>query len=74
MIKSITVKLDRTKPVTEIKLTGDQKPDGSYQSNVTVTFTAIDNLNGSGINRIYYRIGGEGGYQPYTEPLIITTE
>jgi cytoskeletal protein CcmA (bactofilin family) len=74
IVKSITVRLDRTKPVTEIKLTGDQKPDGSYQSNVTVNITAIDNLNGSGINRIYYRIGVEGGYQPYTEPLVITTE
>jgi subtilase family serine protease len=74
IVKSITVRIDRTKPVTEIKLTGAQKPDGAYQSNVTVNITAIDNLNGSGINRIYYRIGVEGGYQPYTEPLVITTE
>lgn len=66
--------VDWTAPETDILLTGEEGPDGSFRSNVTVTLTSRDNPGGSGVALTYYRVGTDGNYQVYIEPFILTQE
>ncbi len=73
-IKMITVKIDKTSPHTIVTLTGEKKPDGVYKSDVAISLTATDNINGSGVASIFYRIGTGENYNRYIEPFVITEE
>lgn len=70
IVHTITVKIDKTAPVSKITLTGDIQSDGSYKSGVSVTITASDG-NGSNVSAIYYHIGTNGTDIAYTGPFTI---
>jgi hypothetical protein len=71
--QSIVLKIDKAAPVTKYHfdpiydkdMTGRQ-----YIKGYTTTLKAIDNVSGSGINIIQYRING-GTWIPYTSPFTI---
>ncbi|MFC4495970.1 OmpL47-type beta-barrel domain-containing protein [Streptomyces ovatisporus] len=60
---------DTTPPETAAKVEGDQNADGAYVGMATVTVTATDE-GGSGVDTIEYALG-DGGYQAYTEPVMV---
>jgi plastocyanin len=60
---------DTTPPETAAKVAGDQNSDGAYVGTATVTVTASDE-GGSGVDTVEYALG-DGGYQPYTEPVVV---
>ena len=60
---------DTTPPETSASVTGEQNPQGEYQSMATVTVTASD--TGSGVNTIEYALGDAGAWQPYTAPVMV---
>ncbi len=62
---------DKIPPVTTVSLKGDKWSDGWFKSDVEVTLTAIDNLGGTGIEAIYYRIGETGTFKQYNGPFMI---
>lgn len=59
---------DTTPPETSATVAGDQNSDGEYVGTATVTVTAAD--AGSGVDTVEYALG-DGGYQPYTEPVMV---
>ncbi|MEW6067778.1 MAG: NosD domain-containing protein [Nitrospirota bacterium] len=64
---------DITPPVTNIAISGTSGNNGWYMSDVTVTFTSIDNEGGSGVALIEYSFDGVT-YNTYTSPIDINTE
>ena len=54
--KSYTFKYDKTKPSTTCVVSGEQGMGNWYRSDVTITFSATDNV--SGVNVTWYRIDG----------------
>ncbi|MFI6698007.1 OmpL47-type beta-barrel domain-containing protein [Streptomyces sp. NPDC050509] len=60
---------DTTAPETSATVSGDQDEAGDYLSMATVTVTASD--TGSGVNTIEYALGADGGWQPYTAPVMV---
>ncbi|MFC6227805.1 OmpL47-type beta-barrel domain-containing protein [Paenibacillus allorhizosphaerae] len=47
--------------------------NGWYTSNITVTFSAVDNVSGSGVDKIQYRMNG-GTWNDYTVPVVLTAD
>ena len=70
-IQNITVRIDKTAPITEVTLTGEELDDGSYKDQVTVVLNAADDVFGAGVAGIYYRIGTTGEYKLYEEAFVI---
>jgi hypothetical protein len=64
-----TVKIDTSAPVTTIHLAGKLKGT-TYESAVTITLTAKDNL--SGVKRTYYSENGGTVYELYSKPIAIS--
>jgi hypothetical protein len=69
--KTVTVKIDKTPPVTTMDATPPANAAGWNEGNVTVTITSIDNL--SGIDHTDYNLDG-ANWAAYTGPVTITTE
>jgi len=72
--ESIDSENDKTPPVTTAIVSPTQ-PDGQhgwYIHPVTVTLTAHDEQ--SGIARTEYSLDGGGSWQPYTDPISLTTD
>lgn len=66
---SITgINIDKTAPVTVVNLTGTQRMDGVYLSDIGVTLSATDGL--SGLNFTMYRTN-EGAWTRYNGPFTI---
>ncbi|OEV09941.1 glycosyl hydrolase [Streptomyces nanshensis] len=60
---------DTTPPETSATVDGDQNADGAYVGMATVSVSASDE-GGSGVDTIEYALG-DGGYQTYTEPVMV---
>ncbi|MGM0369793.1 MAG: CARDB domain-containing protein [Bacillota bacterium] len=52
---NLTVIIDETAPETTVKATADKWSDGWFKIAPRVTLSAQDNLEGSGVDEIYYR-------------------
>jgi RHS repeat-associated protein len=68
--KKSTVKIDRTPPVSTSNLSG-QTFNGTYTRNITVTLSATDNFNGSGVNATLYSLDGGINWNVYANPFMI---
>jgi hypothetical protein len=71
-VKSLSLKLDKAPPVTQLSADGTQGNDGWYTSPVTFTLAALDNL--SGVALVEYSLDEGIQWQPYTEPVVVATE
>jgi hypothetical protein len=60
-------------PVSKIKVDG-KKRDDVYISDVTITLSATDNRDGSGVLRTSYSLDGGNTFHLYTSPIVITLE
>ncbi|MET8975496.1 family 16 glycoside hydrolase [Streptomyces sp. NPDC004539] len=63
---------DTTAPETNAVVSGTQNAQGQYVGSASVAVTATD--AGSGVDRIEYRLSGDGGesiWQPYTAPVVV---
>ena len=70
--KSYTFKYDKTKPSTTCFISGEQGIGNWYRSNVTISFSATDNV--SGVNITWYRIDG-GEWHIYNgEDIVVSGE
>ena len=70
-IKSIEVKIDKSKPYTNVILSPKANENGWHMTNVTVSMDAEDNA--SGINKTFYRING-GEWKEYKKEIKLTAE
>jgi uncharacterized protein YjdB len=68
---STTIIVDNTPPSTLVSM-DKTALNGWYNSDVTVTLSAYDNLAGVGTTE--YGIGGEGGWNGYSVPIVLTDE
>ncbi|MGI5156088.1 OmpL47-type beta-barrel domain-containing protein [Microbispora sp. CA-102843] len=70
-IGTVTVKIDKTAPVTTATTDPAQPEGGSFTGPVTVTLKAVDKDQGSGVGKTEYRLDG-GDWTAYTEPVKVT--
>lgn len=70
-IKSITLKLDKTAPISTNQLTGTSGNHNWFKSDVTVNLSATDNV--SGVDYIEYNLDG-AGWTHYSTPFTISVE
>lgn len=61
---------DTTPPVTGVTVTGVRNSDGAYVGDATVTVSASDGHDGSGVAGIEYSLDG-GPYLAYTVPVVV---
>ncbi|MFI9472072.1 OmpL47-type beta-barrel domain-containing protein [Streptomyces sp. NPDC052492] len=61
---------DTTPPATGVTVQGTKNSDGAYVGRATVTVTADDGHDGSGVARVEYSLDG-GPYLAYTAPVIV---
>ncbi|MFC9117433.1 MULTISPECIES: OmpL47-type beta-barrel domain-containing protein [Streptomyces] len=61
---------DTTPPATGVTVHGTKNSDGAYVGRATVTVTADDGHDGSGVARVEYSLDG-GPYLAYTAPVIV---
>ena len=67
--KSVEIKIDTVAPSTSASLSpANPGPGGTYAEPVTVSLAASDAT--SGVAATEYRVGTNGAFQPYTEPLV----
>lgn len=79
--KTVTVKLDKAKPVTTSQVNGTLGTNGWYTSAVSVGLTPSDGASGSGINKTYYAIDNPtctpasvGTCTTYSAPFSVTSD
>ncbi|MBP7822654.1 MAG: hypothetical protein KA034_02480, partial [Candidatus Moranbacteria bacterium] len=80
--KSVTIQddvvtgenLDTIPPSTEIALTGTQGQNDWYTGDVTVTLTATDNENGSGVEKTEYSLDAGVTWNTYVDAIVISKE
>lgn len=65
---------DIDKPVTKASLAGTKDSAGWYSTPVTVTLTANDGDNGSGIATIEYSFDGGDSWQTYSAPFVMDAD
>ncbi|WP_327046742.1 PQQ-dependent sugar dehydrogenase [Microbispora sp. NBC_01189] len=70
-IGTVTVKIDKTAPVTTATTDPAQPEGGSFTGPVSVTLKAVDKDKGSEVDKTEYRLDG-GDWTAYTEPLNVT--
>lgn len=56
--KSTPIKIDKTSPTTSAVISATSGNNDWYISDIQITFTAVDNANGSGIKEIHYNSDG----------------
>ncbi|MFF8104250.1 OmpL47-type beta-barrel domain-containing protein [Streptomyces sp. NPDC016640] len=61
---------DTTPPVTGVTVEGTRNSDGAYVGDATVTVSATDGHDGSGVAGIEYSLDG-GPYLAYTGPVVV---
>ena len=64
---------DTQPPSTRIQLSGEGA-NGLYKSDVTVTLSAADEANGTGVLKTTYTLNGGQTLQTYTGPFVISSE
>lgn len=62
---------DITPPTSKLTLSGTKDSAGWYSTPVTVSLSADDTADGSGIARIEYNLNSGAGWQPYATPFVI---
>lgn len=67
--KSVQIKIDLTKPTTDVSLAGNLGRNNWYISAVTVFLTSTDGNTGSGISSVRYRLD-ESAYQISASPTV----
>ncbi|MEI8104167.1 MAG: alpha/beta hydrolase, partial [Candidatus Moraniibacteriota bacterium] len=73
--KTVTgVAEDTIVPTTTPNITGTQGSNNWYTSDVTVTLTATDNENGSGVDTTQYSLNNGTTWNAYTQPIEVTQE
>lgn len=70
---SIDVQVDTVPPVTTCSLSGTINGGQWYSSDIQVTFTATDGIEGTDVAKTEYKIE-DGNWQEYTTPFIVGTE
>lgn len=70
---SVYAYLDVIPPVTVCALNGKKSANEWYSSDITVTLTASDSPDGSGVAKTEYHFEG-ADWQEYTSPFIVTYE
>ncbi len=65
---------DITPPTTTAMLVGTLSTNTWYTSDITVTLTATDNENGSGIEKTEYSLDNGTTWNTYTIPFLVTAE
>lgn len=68
------VTLDTTPPTTEATLAGTNENNDWYTSDVSLTLTAKDDENGSGIEKTEYSTDNGSTWTTYTNPVTFTQE
>ncbi|MDU0299651.1 OmpL47-type beta-barrel domain-containing protein [Streptomyces sp. PAL114] len=61
---------DTTPPATGVTVQGTKNSDGAYVGRATVTVSADDGHDGSGVARVEYSLDG-GPYLAYTAPVVV---
>jgi large repetitive protein len=61
-------------PVTTATLAGTKDSSGWYSTPVTVTLTANDGADGSGINKIEYSLDNGATWQTFSTPFVISQD
>ncbi|GEM_PF-5335350 len=69
---SLIIKVDTTKPETEIDINATAGNNGWYTSPVNITLTATDTFSGMSAGEIYYRLNGQTNL--YTGPFTVETD
>ncbi len=64
---------DTVSPTTNVTLSGTRGLNDWYASDATITFSALDNENGSGVEKTEYSLN-DGSIKSYTEPFVVSTE
>lgn len=72
-VKTVEFAIDKTPPTTVYELTGENGQDNIYPGPVTLNLTANDNENGSGIDKVWYRIN-QNQWQEYTQEVVFDNE
>jgi hypothetical protein len=71
---SLVIQYDVTPPTSTLTwLPSEVPPSGWYGGAVTVTITAQDQIPGSGVSDVFYRLDGAGAFQRGTQAIIGTT-
>ncbi|MDP3733077.1 MAG: hypothetical protein Q8Q91_00905, partial [Candidatus Daviesbacteria bacterium] len=65
---------DETPPVTTVQLSGTQGINNWFKSDVIVTLNAIDETDGSGVDKTEYTLDNGQTIQTYAQPFIISLE
>lgn len=73
ILSIIATGFDTVPPVTSIALEGQSGIEGWYRSDVQVTLTAVDNQDGSGVNKTEYSFDGTN-WLPYSAPFAVSAE
>lgn len=73
-VKIRVINPDQVPPVTTATLVGDKWSDGSFKTDVVVTLTAVDNVGGTGVAAIYYKLDNDASYTTYSGPFTVTRE
>jgi hypothetical protein len=71
--KTFFVETDAPTTTATLNPAAPNGQDGWYLTPVTVTLTATDGVNGSGVDKTEYRVDG-GVYQPYSAPFSIGSD
>lgn len=69
-----TFDTDVVAPITTISLSGTQGQNSWYAGDVTVTLTAQDNENGSGVEKTEYSLDNGTTWNIYADPIVISAE
>ncbi|MDO8566232.1 MAG: hypothetical protein Q7S04_03555 [Candidatus Moranbacteria bacterium] len=69
-----TVLFDITPPVTTASVTGTTGTNDWYMSDVSITLTAQDEANGSGVAETTYSLDNGVNWRTYTAPVVISQE
>jgi hypothetical protein len=68
-----TVSIDTSAPRTSVAVAGTSGLAGWYRSPVTVSLVAVDDVPGSGVGTLEYRVN-DGAFQFYVAPFVVSAE
>lgn len=62
---------DLESPTTEITVSGQKESDNIFTSDVTISLTALDNINGSGLLKTEYSLDNSSSWNIYDAPIVV---